>query len=623
MSDRVGVGHISREIQRKPLELARSCLDSGEEEKARDLAVRACSLKAGDPEILAGWAGICEELGMAGRALECYKAAVRAAPEECGTMFKLARLLSETGHEEESVHYLKKILGKRADHAEARRMLALHYRALGLDGQAEAAGAEAIPAGPGTPSDRGPATRKFPVTVSRRDIETFLRLFSGKEVGYAVQRAKAPDGAIVFDFHGEPLSSELVLSHLRGDLTLAAYPLRSDNTARYGALSIRARGGVAIANRKNPSFGAMLAEKTRAHLHLLTNYAARAGIPAFPEDCGGVCLRLWFFFEAFLHFLKIRKFVMEFLENTPAPDGWLVVEPVLATKPMGLGWEENPVLLPLGVHRATLKRCFFLDKEGQPEAEQLKHLRRIRPVGPAAGWPEPTGFRRSDGGGMKMHGWPATGGIAGRCGQAAAKYTGGPPFASPQAMKLYRGCGVIAELVERARRGRNLRHEEKLALFYSFGMIEDGPGAIHATLENCPDYDFEKVARQVARLRPNPISCLKIRKLLPEIASSVVCDCAFDTRGGKYPSPVMHVNPHLVPTALEMTFPSDLTLKRVTERYISLKRHHAETRAALERLEGLLDAGVLGKGLTNIKVGRVTIARVEEGGKPTWEVAQT
>lgn len=604
-----------------PLDLARSLLDSGEEEKARDLALRACNPKSGDAEILAGWAGICEELGMAGRALECYKAAVRTAPENCGIMFKLALLFIETGHNEEAAHYLKKLLGKRPDHIEARRLLVEYYRTLGLDGQAEAAGSAAVAEAHHAPADPGPAARRFPVSVSRRDIETFLRLFSGKEVGYAIQRAQVPDGAIVFDFHPEPLSSDAVLSHLRGDITLAAYPLRSDNTARYAAVSVRARGSLARANRKNPSFAAMLAEKARAYLLLLADYAARAGIPAYPEDCGGVCLRLWFFFDAFFHFLKIRKFVMEFLEHAPVPDGWLLVEPVLATKPTGLGWEENPVLLPLGVHRATLRRCFFLDSEGEPEAEQLKHLHRIRAVGPPAGLPEACGFglpsRRIS---ARVEGM-AVGPPAGLPDHAAVKSTGGPAISSPQAMKIYRGCAVIAEIVERALRGRNLRHEEKLALFYSFGMVEDGAAAIHEILDSCPDYDSEKVSRQAARLRPNPISCLKIRKLLPEIASSVQCSCAFDTRGGKYPSPVMHVNPHLVPTALEMTFPSDLPLKRVAERYICLKRHHEETGAALERLETLLDRGFGGKGLTSIKVGRVRLERVEEEGKQTWRVA--
>lgn len=98
------------------LGMARSYLDSGQEEKARELAVRARHQKSGDPEILAGWAAVFEDLGIAGRALECYKAAIRAAPENCGIMFKLALLLSETGHEEESAHYLKKILARQPEH---------------------------------------------------------------------------------------------------------------------------------------------------------------------------------------------------------------------------------------------------------------------------------------------------------------------------------------------------------------------------------------------------------------------------------------------------------------------------------------------------------------------------
>ncbi|MDR3569713.1 MAG: CRISPR-associated primase-polymerase type A1 [Syntrophobacteraceae bacterium] len=621
MNDHDSFVPTSRKTESASLELARSHLDSGEEEKARELAMRACSKRPGDPENLCGWAGIFEELGMAARALEWYKAAVRSVPEDCGAMLKLAVLLGETGHDEESIHYLKKILGKSPDHVEARRLLGEHYRSLGFAGQAEATGPASIAAAPHGPGEREIAARRFPVAVSSRDTETFLRLFSGKELGYAVQRAQVPDGSIIFDFHGESLSSDLVLSHLRGDITLAAYPLRTDNTARYGAVSIRARGSVARANRKNPSVAALLAERARAHLLLMVNYAARAGIPAYPEDCGGVCLRLWFFFDGFYHFLKIRKFVMELLEHGPVPDGRLAVEPVLATKPTGLGWEENAVLLPLGIHRATLRRCFFLDPEGGHEAEQIKYLRRIRALGP----PENPGGARGPGtacrrlSGEKERMAEEAG--FGHGDRVWAKSRCEPTIGSPQAMKIFKGCGVIAELVERALRGRNLRHEEKLALFHSLGMVEDGPGVIHDTLANCPDYDCEKVARQTARLRPNPISCLKLRKLLPEIASSVECGCVFDMRGGKYPSPVMHVSPHLVPTSLEMTFSSVLPLKRVAERYLSLKRHQEETATALARLEGLLERGFRVKGLASLKVGRVRLARVEAGEKSSWEVS--
>ncbi len=590
-----------------PFDLARFHLDGGEEDKARELVPRACNPECRSPEILAGWAALCEELGMSARALEFYRAAVRAAPDNVEAMFKQAVLLAEIGHGEEAAHCLKKILARNPEHVEARSLLAAYYRGLGLEGQARIAEPSTLGAGSKVFADRAPSARRFPVTVSRRDVETFLRLFSGKELGYATQRAQPPDGGIVFDFHREALSSAQVLSHLRGDITLAAYPLRSDNTARYAAVSIRARGSIARANRKNAGFSAILAEKAREHLLVLIGCADRAALAAYPEDCGGACLRLWFFFETYFHFLKIRKFVTDFLEHTPTPNGWLAVEPVLPTRAMGLGWEENPVLLPLGVHRATLRRCFFLSSEADPEAEQIKYLRRIRPI------------ERPDR--LPPHRVGPSEPASHIAGAGAARAAEIQKITSEQALKVYRGCAVIAELVGRALRARNLRHEEKLALFYSLGMVEDGPRVIHEVLENCPDYDCEKISRQAARLKPNPISCLKIRKLLPETASSVVCACVFDIRGGKYPSPVMHVSPHLVPTALEMTFPCALSLKRVAERFINLKRHQEETATALERLEALLDRGVGGKGLESIKVGGLRLERVEEGGKPSWKIA--
>jgi hypothetical protein len=584
------MNHLLAANHKDSLDLARSHIESGEEEKARELALKASSLKCNDSEVLRGWGEVCEELGMARQALERYRAAIRLAPENHEVMLKLALLLNETGHSEESAHYLRKVLNVQPDHAYACRLLAEHYRELGLEGQA----AVLVPTQPA----KGPAPlRCFPQTFAKRDVETFLRLFSGKELGCAIQRMRLPDGAAIFDLLEKPLTAQLILSHLRGETTVAAYPLRSDNTARYAAVAIRARSSIARANQKNPSYARILAEKAKAHLLFLAKYAARLGIPAYPEDCGGICWRLWFFFEGFSHFLKIRRLIIEFMEHAPVPDGWLAVEPVLATRPAGLGWEENPVLLPLGVHRATLRRCFFLDSEGEAAAEQLKFLHRIRQ----------TSLRRP------VDLAPPA---------AAAKSGTELRISVPQAIKIYRGCAVIAELVERAFSGRNLRHEEKLVIFYSCGVVEGGVTALHEIFENCPDYDFEKVDRQSIRLKPNPISCLKIRKLLPEIASSVRCDCVFDLRGGKYPSPVMHENPHLVPAALETIVPSDMPLRKLVERYISLRQHQEEMSAALLRLEALMDQGFRSRGLDRLKVGKIGLRRIEEKGESSWELEQ-
>lgn len=572
------------------LERAWSFLQNGEEEKARGIALKWRSRAGDDYREVSGWGDLFYGLGMARRALECYRRSLRLFPRNCEVIMKLAGLLNETGHYDESVSCLKAILRIDPGHPEARRLLSVHYRERRLDGQAEAL----VPA-PGK-KNPPPGPRYFPPSAGERELDLFLRLFSGRETGYAVQIIRASDGAVVFEFHENPLTPLLVRPHLRGEITLAAYPLRSDNTVRYAAISVKIRESVQRMHQKSPSRLISLAEKAQNYLLLLAGYAAHHGLSAYPEDCGGFQWRLWFFFDGFFHFLKVKKFLTEFLECAPLADGSLSVEPLLATKPSGLGWEENPVLLPLGIHRATLRRCFFLDSDGEPVGKQLKFLRGIRRISAL----RPALVARPYGKGT----------------------TPEQRISAPQAQVVCRKCAVVRELITTAARGRSLRHEEKLVLFYTAGLVRDGGPALHQVLENCPDYDFDKVSRQIERLKPNPISCLKVRRLLPEISSSVSCDCVFDLRGGKYPSPLLHVSPHLVPAATEMTIPPGMTLRGLAEKYIGLRQHIEETRLALSRLETLLDSGFSKKGLSSIKVGGTLLRRVAEKGQTFWEMEQ-
>ena len=149
---------------------------------------------------------------------------------------------------------------------------------------------------------------------------------------------------------------------------------------------------------------------------------------------------------------------------------------------------------------------------------------------------------------------------------------------SAGAESLIRRCATLKELVRRSSAGRNLRREEKLVLFYTVGLLDGEGKDLHELLHACPDYDFEKVSRQAARMKSNPVSCVKIRELIPEISSSVI-RFMFDLRGGKYPSPLLHILPQLVPEAEAFPVPQDLPLKDAARRYARLLQHRGEMKA--------------------------------------------
>lgn len=566
---------------------AEGYLESGDEFRAREVTVRRRNIPSNDPTVHLKWAHLCEDLGMARQARESYERALKISPNDSEILYRLACLLNETGHYEESIHYLKKAIKHNPDHIEAKKLLSVDYRALGLTGQAEVL----YP----LPKKHTEPVRYFPPSIGEGDTGKFLGLFAGREVGYALQVINEEIGIISYEFKEAPLDHDLVLKHINGDLTLTAYPLRTDNTVKYAIVETKLRKRVLKANIKNQAYLTYLNEKALHHSIYLKQIASQYGIPGYIDSSGAHSYRLWFFFSSFIHFLKVKDFLTRFFDELPIPDSNLVVEPILATKGIGIGWLEQAILLPLGINKATCKRSLFLDEDGRPYKEQLKFLKKIQEI------PYKDAIRSL----RKSH-------------QSASGAT--DTRLSEPVKQLIHSCPVLSELSRRSLAGRLLPHDEKVILFYTVGLIDRDGVSLHRLLETCPDYNYEKVNRQVVRLKPNPISCLKIRELVPEITASVLCNCSFDLRGGKYPSPLLHVNPHLVPASKDFDIPGKIPAREAARRYVNLKRQAEEIERAMKRLTTILDKYFNKNGIDKIRVGSSILQRKEDNGIAYWDI---
>ena len=528
---------------------------------------------------------------MARQAKECYQKALRLNSKDAETLYRLALLLADVGDYEGSIHHLKKAIRVRPDHQEARKLLAENYRDLGLTGQSDALV-------PKTERQTQPEPeRYFPPSVSERDTEAFVRLFAGRESGYCLQQIDDSSGDVVLLYQDAPFNSEVAAAHLVGDITVAGYPLRSDNTARYGAVVVRPPAGLVQANLKNQGYLLRLEEKMRHHLLTLTRYCRTLGLPAYPEQRAKLELRLWLFFSEFTHFLKIKRVISSILENAPKGEQDFMVEPLLATRPVGVGWMEQALLLPLGIDRSTLQRSLFWDERGQAAGEQLKWLKQIRQI--------PLKYAMEQLRQIK----------------SATHASHFSDKSAPRLLNsLLTACPVLQELAQRAQRGHVLRREEKVIAFYSIGLLDEEHNCLHSLLENCPDYDYGKVQKQAERLKPNPVSCHRIRELVPEITASVNCNCSFDLRGAKYPSPLLHINPHLVPAAMELTSPENVPVREAARRYVSLRGHLVEVQTALKRLEAKLAGHLDRTGADSVRAEGKTILRVQKDGETHWRI---
>ncbi|MEW6187836.1 MAG: CRISPR-associated primase-polymerase type A1 [Thermodesulfobacteriota bacterium] len=574
------------------LALARAYFEQGDEEKAREIVLRRRQMPTTDAAVPLGWAELCAELGLAHQARESYLMALRLYPENVAAMFGLAQFSADVGQTEDAVHYLKKILSRHPEHQPARALLAETYQDLGLVGQAEVLS-------PSTKKVEEPVlVRYFPPSVSEEEKQTLCDLFAGRETGYARQEIDNRTGRIIYRPVDRPLGPDQVAAHLNGDQTLGFFPLRWDKTVRLTGVSVRLASRTLEANLKNHGYLTFLKERSKDHLLSIAQWLAGTGIKTYAEDTGEFKYRLWIFFEEWIHFLKVKAFIQDCLERfPPPPEGHIIVEPVLPTQSEGLGWMEQPISLPLGIHRGTLRRSLFLDAQGNPVPNQLKYLSTIRLIS----------FHDSN---RIIHRTQTRPLFAEKAHLASRA-----PFQT-----LWEQCRVIRKIGEKALAGRVLRSEEKAILFYSVGLLDQGEDLLHYLMENGPTYHFRKVRDQVRRLKPHPVSCLKIRQWVPELIEAVPCHCSFDLRGGKYPSPLLHVNPHSVPSSNDIAFLEKLSLKETALRYVRLRDEMEDIDRMRLKLEEILEREFGKKQIERLPIGdKVLFCRKKEG-RIFWEI---
>ncbi len=581
--------------------LARHYLDIGNEDEARK-TVLYWRLKAPMvDDIHFRWGEICEELGMIRPAMDSYSRALKINPCHEASFFRLAILYSDTGNFKRSIHFLKKLLKRNPNNREARELLAENYEKLGLVGKAKAISKML------EISDTHPHERYFPQSLGKEQVGKFKDLFSGREVGFAIVSPDQDTGDITYQYVPTPIAPEHVEKHLSGEITLAIYPLRSDNTVRFAGISFRIPSRVREAYAGQESFFTLLGEKMRSGVIGLAKLAKSVGIPAFPEEYDYHVYRLWFFFDQFEHFIRAKNFLKEFLslatsagnDLAKAGQSHYATELILPTRSLGIGWKEHPVVLPLGLNRATMKRSLFLDVDGKPFENQLKVILRCRP-------------------------FPLRGALKRLRHQDTTRFHPTDKISFPHLVEqLMAKCPVIKHIISKAFSGHILRSEEKVALFYTVGLLDENGETIHRILELTPDYNYRKVKNQWERLKKNPVSCVRIRSLLPEVTASINCSCVFDLTGNKYPSPLLHVVPQLVPASSEGAVPRGLRLREAALRYIRLRRHIEEEMRTLRRLEEELDRHFTGKNINEYAIKGVRITRESEDNETRWQLEAT
>jgi hypothetical protein len=119
-------------------------------------------------------------------------------------------------------------------------------------------------------------------------------------------------------------------------------------------------------------------------------------------------------------------------------------------------------------------------------------------------------------------------------------------------------CVTLRTLELKVEQTGQLNHDEVRVLVHTIGHLATGPQAVNSMLSRCLETDPSLFLK--SPLRGNPMGCAKIRARIPEVTSTVACDCTFAPQSGLYPTPLLHLSGrHSGPRLEQLQFQALLT----------------------------------------------------------------
>ncbi|MBW1722453.1 MAG: DNA primase [Deltaproteobacteria bacterium] len=365
--------------------------------------------------------------------------------------------------------------------------------------------------------DIGAALEPFEKLRQREEaVQRYLDLFSGREDCFARQWANRPEGKQGYVPVRRPMAEQDVEEHLSGKKTYGIYLLRADSTVRVAVIDVDVDAKFRKGNLNRDDKD--LIRRERAYIFTrIIEMAKESGLMPVSEFSGGKGFHFWFFFEKPVSAGSARR-PLERIRQTLEKDLSAFQIEVFPKQDnlSGKGF-GNLVKLPLGVHRLTGKRSYFIDCHDRGVEAQLAFLQKIRATDPEKILVPADGIKRGE---VLIHprmkGW-------------ADKY---PELASLESL-----CPPLGQVIASCRNGKPLSLREEKILFQTVGFLPRAGSLVHHLLSSVPDYNPHMVDYKLSRLRGSPLGCRRIHSLL-----SFTGDICPFNRPAAYPHPLLHVD---------------------------------------------------------------------------------
>jgi len=449
----------------------------------------------------------------------------------------------------------------------------------------------------------------------KETVTLLYSLFSGREGVYARQW-KNTEGVTGYIPVKEPLNEKTIINHLNGNITIGIYQHRLDSTINWICFDIDIAKHVLNNALTNNDYFKELDNLCQDIAVEIYDECAKFNIPVYIENSGYKGRHCWIFAEKPINARIAKKFGDTLKANLKKiiPEVSLEVFPKQNfVKPDGLG---NLVKLPLGIHIATGKRSFFVDRHGKEIKNVNDFLKKIGKTDEKR-LIEYLNYYR----------------IETIYSEYSKKST--PPretISFPQPHKSFNletdrsfqyiiyKCPVIKELYNNAIKKNELSYNEMIVITHTLGHLENGVEIVNSIFSKCFNVSADKYLK--SQLKGNPISCARIRSKIPEITSSVNCNCQFVNTEGLYPSPVLHLNTKEIPSKLPILINVDmLNFQNVLDSYISLKKQYFEISLTLKEYEEKFETLFKTSGVDKINTPIGTFRRVvDENGKISYKI---
>ena len=354
-------------------------------------------------------------------------------------------------------------------------------------------------------------------TLRKREqlISNFLDLFSGREDCFARQWVNKEEGKQGYVPVRRPLDARDVEDHLSGNKTYGIYLMRSDSTVRTAVLDADLEIELRKGKVTRQELGIIRKEKIYM-LGRVEELAGEAGLTPLVEFSGGKGYHFWFFFHAPIPAHKVRP-VLESISRTLNRDlSCFKIEVFPKQDTLSGKGFGNLVKLPLGIHRLTGKRSYFIECHEKGIDAQLEFLMKAKRSNPQ-GLKIPPSLQST----AKVFVHP-------RSKQWADKFK--------ELAELESLCPPLGQIIASCRNRRELSIKEEKVLFQTVGLLPRAKSLLHELLSSQPDYNPHLVDFRLSKVRGTPLGCKRIHSLLGFTGDI----CSFKVKTG-YLHPLLHL----------------------------------------------------------------------------------